>query len=79
MAPTVLRSGPYRFFFYSSDRDEPRHIHAERNEKVAKYWLDPIRLQSSGGFSRLELKRIRSIIGENIDQLMEAWDGYFGN
>ena len=79
MAPTVLRSGPYRFFFYSSDRDEPRHIHVERNEKVAKYWLDPIRLQSSGGFSRLELKRIRSIIGDNIVLLMEAWDGYFGN
>jgi len=74
MAPTVLRSGPYRFFFYASDRD----IHVERNDNVAKFWLDPIRLQSSGGFSRLELRRIRSIIGENFDQLMEAWDGYFG-
>ncbi len=33
--PTVLRSGPYRFFFYASDRDEPVHIHVERDEKVA--------------------------------------------
>lgn len=79
MAPTVLRSGPYRFFFYASDRGEPRHIHVERNERVAKYWLDPIRLQSSGGFSRLELRRIRSMIAENINKLTEAWDGYFGD
>jgi len=42
--PTVLRVGPYRFFFYAGDRDEPPHVHVERNDKVAKFWLDPIRL-----------------------------------
>jgi len=76
--PTVLRVGPYRFFFYASDRDEPHHIHVEREDKVAKYWLDPIRLQSSGGFSRLELRRIRVTITENHINLMEAWNEYFG-
>lgn len=40
--PTVLRVGPYRFFFYAGDRDEPPHVHVERNDKVAKFWLDPI-------------------------------------
>src|SRR5438270_11724045 len=29
--PSVLRSGPYRFFFYSADQDEPPHIHVERD------------------------------------------------
>ena len=76
--PSVLRLGPYRFFFYAGDRDEPRHIHVEREDKAAKYWLDPIRLQSSGGFHRLELKRIRGILEENHKLLMEAWDDYFG-
>ncbi|MDP3297850.1 MAG: DUF4160 domain-containing protein, partial [Thermodesulfovibrionia bacterium] len=47
--PTVLRVGPYRFFFYAGDRDEPQHIHVERDDKIAKFWLDPVRLQSSGG------------------------------
>jgi len=28
--PTVLRAGPYRFFFYASDRPEPPHIRVER-------------------------------------------------
>src|SRR5690606_5154622 len=27
--PTVLRSGSYRFFFYSLENDEPPHIHVE--------------------------------------------------
>lgn len=76
--PTVLRVGPYRFFFYASDRDEPIHVHVERDDKVAKYWLDPVRLQNSGGFDRLELKKIRSIIEENQKSLMEAWNEYFG-
>ncbi|MGB5157067.1 DUF4160 domain-containing protein [Desulfobacterium sp. N47] len=76
--PTVFRFGPYRFFFYASDHDEPHHIHVERDDKVAKYWLDPIRLQNSGGFNRLELKQIYSIIEKNQESLMEAWNEYFG-
>jgi hypothetical protein len=76
--PTVLRVGPYRFFFYASDRDEPHHVHVEREDNVAKYWLDPIRLQSSEGFNRLELRRVRAIINENHINLMEAWNEYFG-
>ncbi|MEW5949806.1 MAG: DUF4160 domain-containing protein [Thermodesulfobacteriota bacterium] len=76
--PTIIRSGPYRFFFYASDRDESRHIHVERDDRVAKFWLDPVRLQSSGGFNRLELRQ-RGIIDKNYEQLMEAWDGYFGD
>jgi hypothetical protein len=79
MAPTVFRSGPYRFFFYASDGSEPRHVHVERNNKIAKFWLDPIRLQNSGGFNRLELPHVRSIIAENIELLTEAWDGFFGD
>ena len=50
--PTVLRSGPYRVFFYSGDRDEPRHVHVEREASLAKFWLDPVRLAESGGFRR---------------------------
>jgi hypothetical protein len=60
--PTVLRSGPYRFFFYAGDRDEPRHVHVEHNDKVAKFWLDPVRLQSSGGFDRVEIARTQKMV-----------------
>ena len=75
--PTVLKIGPYRFFFFAGDRDEPPHIHIERDDKVAKFWLDPVRLQSSGGFSRNEIIRIQRIVGEYQIQLREAWNAYF--
>jgi hypothetical protein len=46
--PTVLRIGPYRFFFYASDRQQGPHVHVERDDKVAKFWLQPVRLERSG-------------------------------
>lgn len=75
--PTILRVGPYRFFFYAGDRDEPQHVHVERDDKIAKFWLDPVRLQRSGGFSRAEVARIHGIITDHRSQLMEAWNDYF--
>ena len=50
--PTIFRSGPHRFFFYANDREEPIHVHVERDDKIAKYWIEPIRIQYSGGFNR---------------------------
>ena len=75
--PTVIHDGPYRFFFYAGDRDEQKHIHVERDENVAKFWLDPIRLERSGGFGRFELRRIQRIIEEHQSALLEAWHDYF--
>jgi len=77
--PTILRSGPYRFFFYDEDWGEPEHVHVERDDKVAKFWLNPIMLQSSGGFSRIEIGRIYKIIEEHHTQLKEARNEYFGS
>ena len=77
--PTVLRVGPYRLFFYAGDREEPVHIHIQRDDNVAKFWLEPIRLQSSGGFRRQELNEIQRIIAENKQQLVDSWHDYFGN
>lgn len=75
--PTVLRVGPYRFFFYAGDRDEPPHVHVEREDKIAKFWLDPIRLQRSGGFSRQEIGRIQKLLSVHHTKLLEAWNEYF--
>jgi len=72
-----MRTGPYRLFFYAGDRDEPRHIHVERDDKVAKFWLDPVRLQKSGGFNRNEISKIHKMMEENSAEIEEAWIGYF--
>lgn len=77
--PTILRSGPYRFFFYSGDRDEPPHIHVERDNQTAKFWLSPVRLQLSRGFSRREALEIQRLIEENSETLLRGWNEYFGD
>ncbi len=77
--PTILRIGPYRFFFYAGDYNEPPHIHIERDDNTAKFWLDPVRLQNSGGFSRKEINQIQKLVKENQDYLLRSWDEYFKN
>ena len=72
-----MRVGPYRFYFYAGDRDEPPHVHVEREDKIAKFWLDPMRLQSSGGFSRTEIGRLQRLVREHREEIVEAWNEYF--
>jgi hypothetical protein len=75
--PTVLRQGPFRFFFYAGDRHEPPHVHVEHDTASAKFWLEPVRLQRSNGFKPHELNQIRAIIEERLDLLRESWHDYF--
>ena len=77
--PTIFREGPYRFFFYSGDRGEPIHVHVEREDKLAKFWLDPVRLAWSGGYNRAELLKIQKLIDQYHESIVEAWHEYFGD
>jgi hypothetical protein len=77
--PTVLRAGPYRFFYYSADRDEPPHVHVEREEGKAKFWLEPVRLEKSHGFGRAEIGRIERLVAANAASLLRSWHEYFGD
>ncbi len=79
MTPTVKRLGPYRLFFYAGDSIEPPHIHVARESKTAKFWLAPVRLQSSGGFRPHEIRRIQQLVMEHEEELLEAWYAYFGD
>ena len=76
--PTVLRTRSYRFFFVSLDRSEPPHIHVRRENKVAKFWLEPVALERAGGFSRVELNEILKLVDEHRERLMRSWYEFFG-
>lgn len=76
---TLLRVGAYRFFCYAGDRDEPPHIHIERDEDQAKFWLAPIRLQKNKGFSRTEINYIQKLIQEHQEQLLAGWNDFFND
>jgi hypothetical protein len=76
--PTTLRIGPYRFFFVSLDRGEPPHIHVQRENMVAKFWLEPVVLERAGGFSRAELNAIANLVEEHRERLLRSWYEFFG-
>jgi hypothetical protein len=44
---------------------------------LAKFWLKPVGLAQSTGFSPRELRRIQDIVTENAASLLEAWNEYF--
>jgi hypothetical protein len=75
--PTVLRVKGYRFFFFSNEMNEPRHVHIESGEKYGKFWLEPVVLARNLGFRHFELTEIRTLITEHKSYIEEKWDEYF--
>ena len=75
----VDQSAYDRFFFYSGDRDEPRRVHAAWDDRVAKYWLAPARMQKNGGLRLSEILRVQRTTEENHNLLMEAWNDDFND
>jgi hypothetical protein len=78
VSPTVLRSGAYRFFFFSSDGGEPPHVHAARERKTAKIWLEPVQLEHNDGFAQNELNKLLAVVRDHQAALLRAWHDFFG-
>lgn len=76
--PTALVSGPYRFYFYSHEPNEPPHIHVDRDRSSAKFWLTPVSLARNLGFNARELRTIEELVEDNRILLLEKWNGHFG-
>jgi len=77
--PTVLRRGPYRFYWYSHEPGEPPHVHVDRDSRTAKIWLESIVLARNIGFSAHEIRVISGIVEAQQAEFLEAWYGYFGS
>lgn len=76
--PTVLVVEGFRFFFFSNEGFEPPHIHVEKGEGHAKWWLqNPPELAYSEGLTPSQLRRVRELVAENGQTFLEAWDEYF--
>ncbi|MDX2224984.1 MAG: DUF4160 domain-containing protein [Rhodospirillaceae bacterium] len=76
--PTILRDSGYRFYFYSHEPNEPVHVHVEKNDAAAKFWLDPVGLARNMGFAARELNILHGLVRKHRMKLMEAWHAYFG-
>ena len=76
--PTIAKIGPYRVYFYSHDMQEPPHVHVDRDDETAKFWLTPVALAYNIGFRARELRDVQRIVSERSAEFLEAWNDYFG-
>jgi hypothetical protein len=76
--PTLLTINGIRFFFYSSENDEPAHIHFEKGKGFGKVWLSPIKIAYWTGFKTSEKRVILQTIIDNKVWFNEKWYEYFG-
>lgn len=53
-------------------------MHVDRDNRSAKFWLQPVALARNAGFNAKELNEIQRIVREEQSILLEAWHGYFG-
>lgn len=75
--PTVRRHGPYRLFFYSNEGHEAPHVHVERDDRAAKFWLRPVALAANHGFAARELQIVYSIVRSFEKECWNAWNAHF--
>lgn len=74
--PTVLRKNGYRFHFYSREGNEPPHIHVEKGDHEAKFWIEQVSLSDNYGFSGAEITKIIRIIQEYRLMFIEKYKEY---
>ena len=64
-------------FFYSNEGTERPHVHVQHESRVAKFWLSPVALAASGGFSAAELRTVEGLVTEQGQHFLEAWNEFF--
>ena len=77
MSPTVLRVGPYRFFFNSRE-ERRRHVHVATADGNVKFWLEPtISIATFHNLRTKDLNAIEAMVREHADEFRQAWDTHF--
>ncbi|MBA3519082.1 MAG: DUF4160 domain-containing protein [Rhizobiales bacterium] len=77
--PTIFRTQGLRVYFYSHEASEPPHVHIDRGESSAKFWIENVSLARNSGFSAKELGEVQRFVREHREQFLEAWHDFFGS
>jgi len=75
--PTLLRTGPYRFYFYSHEPNEPPHVHVDRDDRSAKVWLHDVSVATNVGFPAKELNVIQGHVRQHQAMFQKGWHDFF--
>ena len=79
MAPTIVRDGQFRLFFFS--REETRiHVHVAHPDGEAKFWLSPdIHLAVNMGLSSNQVRQAQAVVTAHLQEIEHAWYRHFGS
>ena len=78
--PTILFVMGWRFFFYSSEGNEPIHVHCRKGDMECKYWLDvenfTLEEAYSYNMSNKDKRNVKKIIFEYFEFIESEWNGF---
>lgn len=49
------------------------HVHVRKGGGFAKFWIEPVELDSAQGMKTKELSAAENLICENIERIREKW------
>jgi len=78
--PTVFLERGFRFFFYSNEGSprEPVHIHVEKDNIEAKFWLRPeVTLAYNEGFRARVLRELVEMVEIKREYIERVWNEHF--
>ena len=80
MAPTVVRDGQFRLFFYSREETRIHVHHVAHPDGEAKFWLTPeVALANHTGLSRRRLREAQTVVEVHLKEIENAWNHHFGS
>lgn len=78
MSPVFHRESSYSFKIFSNE-ELRMHIHVIRDDKEAKFWLEPeVELAENFGFKAHELRKIQEIVENHATEFQEQYREHIG-
>jgi len=72
--PEVFRERGWVGCFYSNEGAEPPHVHIRKGGGEAKFWVSPVRLESSDGLKVKELAVAERLVEKHEANILEKWN-----
>ena len=78
MSPTFLKEKGYAFKIYSNE-EERMHIHVIKEDKEAKFLLEPqVEIAYKGDFSQYEINKIQQVVELYADYFKKQYQLHIG-
>jgi hypothetical protein len=78
--PTILMILGWRVFFYSNEGNEPIHVHCQKGDAEAKYWIDVDGFEAIEAYaynlSPADKRTVRKIIFQHFDYIVTEWNKF---